>query len=100
MQAVDADSRIDLEALHQVPALDSSDQAELHALIGTLADETVRHKVAYATEGGQFQQAGIPTVICGPGSIEQAHKADEFIELTQLVRCERFLQTLIAAQAA
>lgn len=100
MQTTDAAGRIELMPLHSVPALDGSGNAELHALIGALVDETVCHKVAYATEGGQFQNAGIPTVICGPGSIEQAHKADEFVEIAQLARCERFLQTLVAAQAA
>ena len=39
--------------------------------------------------------AGIPTIICGPGSIEQAHKADEYVELSEIVRCDRFLQKLL-----
>ncbi len=48
-------------------------------------------KVSFGTEGGLFQQAGIPTVVCGPGSIEQAHKPDEFIDLDQITECERFI---------
>ena len=44
--------------------------------------------------------AGMHTVICGPGSIEQAHRADEYIELAQLARCDRFLSALIHSQAA
>ena len=52
--------------------------------------------VAYGTEAGLFQRAGIPSVICGPGSIEQAHKADEFVALSQLAACEGFLRKLIA----
>ena len=51
-------------------------------------------KVAYVTEAGLFQQAGIPAIVCGPGSIEQAHKADEYIALEQLEQCDRFLQRL------
>jgi len=50
--------------------------------------------VAYGTEAGLFQRAGIPAVVCGPGSIDQAHKADEFVELSQLAACETFLRKL------
>ena len=52
--------------------------------------------VAFGAEAGQFQQAGLSTVIVGPGSIEQAHKADEFVSLDQLGRCEAFLDRLAA----
>jgi acetylornithine deacetylase len=48
--------------------------------------------VSYGTEGGLFQQAGIPAVICGPGSIAQAHRADEFVSLEQLDACAAFLR--------
>ena len=58
-------------------------------------DRDVR-KVAYGTEAGLFQGAGIPTVVCGPGNIEQAHKADEFVEIDQLRQCEQFLRQLAA----
>jgi acetylornithine deacetylase len=51
--------------------------------------------VAYGTEAGHFQTYGIPAVICGPGSIEQAHKPDEFIALDQVRACERFLNRLV-----
>ena len=54
--------------------------------------------VPFATEGGQFQRAGWSTVVCGPGSIEQAHKANEFIERAQLQACETFLDSAIALQ--
>ena len=53
------------------------------------------YSVAYGTEAGLFQQAGIPAVICGPGSITQAHKADEFIALEQLEQCASFLRRLV-----
>jgi len=56
--------------------------------------------VAYGTEAGLFQRAGIPSVICGPGSIDQAHKADEFVALSELAKCETFLRKLIAHAAA
>jgi len=54
------------------------------------------YSVAYGTEAGLFQRAGIPAVICGPGSIVQAHKADEFIALEQLDQCAGFLRRLVA----
>ena len=56
--------------------------------------------VAYGTEAGHFQRAGIPAVICGPGSIDQAHKADEFVALPELTSCEAFLRKVIAKAAA
>lgn len=52
-------------------------------------------KVAFGTEGGLYQEAGIPTVICGPGSISQAHKPDEFIEVDQIAQCEAFMDRLM-----
>ena len=55
--------------------------------------------VSYATEGGQFQQAGFSTVVCGPGSIEQAHQADEFLEVSQLERGAAFMARLVEAMA-
>ena len=48
-------------------------------------------KVSYVTEGSELQGAGIPTVICGPGSIEQAHRPNEFVALEQIARSEAFL---------
>ncbi|HEY1283167.1 MAG TPA: acetylornithine deacetylase [Steroidobacteraceae bacterium] len=54
--------------------------------------------VPFATEGGQFQRAGWSTVVCGPGSIEQAHKADEYVEREQLAACDTFLDRAIARQ--
>ena len=48
--------------------------------------------MAFGTEAGLFQRAGLSTVVCGPGSIAQAHQADEFVSLEQLARCEAFLR--------
>ena len=56
--------------------------------------------VAYGTEAGHFQRYGIPAVICGPGSIEQAHRADEYCALSELDACEAFLRKVIAKAAA
>ena len=97
MQARAADTGIELLQMEAVPAMTDNDSAELQALIAALTDDDTRHKVAYATEGGQFTNSGIPTIICGPGSIEQAHKADEFVALSEMARCDAFLQKLLAS---
>lgn len=98
MRAVDANCGIELHHYAAVPAMPEADAQALLQLVAQLVDNHTRHKVAYATEGGQFKQAGIHTVICGPGSIEQAHRANEFVSLAQLARCDDFLNKMIAAQ--
>ena len=95
MQARAAETGIELLKEENVPAMTDDDNAEIQQLIAALVGDNKRHKVAYATEGGQFTEAGIPTIICGPGSIEQAHKADEYVELSELERCDSFLQRLL-----
>ncbi|AMN50375.1 acetylornithine deacetylase [Psychrobacter sp. P2G3] len=97
MQARAPETGIELMQEESVPAMTDSDSAELQALIAALTGDDKRHKVAYATEGGQFTNAGIPTIICGPGSIEQAHKADEYVELSEIERCDGFLQKLLGS---
>nr|WP_299245440.1 acetylornithine deacetylase [uncultured Halomonas sp.] len=80
--------------IETVPALADRDNREAlslcHALLGARDSEAV----AYATEGGQFQRAGLSTVICGPGSISQAHQPDEYIEVTQLEAGGDFMRRL------
>ena len=95
MQARAPETGIELMQEERVPAMTDSDSAELQALIAALTGDDKRHKVAYATEGGQFTNSGIPTIICGPGSIEQAHKADEYVALSEIERCDSFLQKLL-----
>lgn len=97
MQQVDANTGIEIEQLESVPAMTDSESEALQQLIAGLVNSSARHKVAYATEGGQFTNAGIPTVICGPGSIEQAHKANEFVELDQMAECDVFLDKLLGS---
>jgi acetylornithine deacetylase len=63
-------------------------------LAAALTGSNEVHAVSYGTEAGLFQAAGIPAVVCGPGSIAQAHKADEFLELDQLDSCAAFLRKL------
>ena len=88
---------VEIENLAAAPGLDASEQAAITQLVRALtADKSVR-KVAYGTEAGLFQGAGIPTVVCGPGSIEQAHKVDEFVAIDQLAQCEKFLRQVAAS---
>jgi acetylornithine deacetylase len=65
-------------------------------LAAALARSSPNGGVSYGTEAGLFQHAGIPTVICGPGSIEQAHRPNEYVSLDQVARCEAFIKRLAA----
>lgn len=95
MHAVSAEAGIAFEETNAVPALSAKDEEEVVQLALALSGANGVGKVSFATEGGLFQQSGIPTVICGPGSIEQAHKPDEFIAIDQVRQCEGFLDRLI-----
>ncbi|HZK91846.1 MAG TPA: acetylornithine deacetylase [Stellaceae bacterium] len=95
MRAVRAETGIVIEELSAAPGLNTPTDHEATQLAAALSGSNGTIKVAFGTEGGLFSAAGIPTVICGPGSIDQAHKPDEFIALDQIARCEAFLQRLI-----
>lgn len=95
LQAVNAEFAIKTTTLtHTVPGLENRDNDQAMALLERLGVRDPQQAVAYATEAGQFQQAGLQAVICGPGSIEQAHRADEFIAIEQLEKGEHLMQTL------
>ena len=81
------------------PALEASEQDAMTQLVRALTANRETHKVAYGTEAGLFQRAGIPSVICGPGSIEQAHKPDEFVTLEQIALCESFIRKLVRSMS-
>lgn len=83
------------EALNvTVPALADDNNAEVLDLCRELLGERPSGAVAYATEAGQFQREGLPTVICGPGSIAQAHQPDEYLETEQLEAASQFMAAL------
>ncbi len=94
MKGVAPDASIEIERSVDVPGLDVEADHELAALARSLARNDAVGHVAYATEAGLFQQAGIPSIICGPGSIEQAHKPNEYITLDQIALCESFMERL------
>jgi acetylornithine deacetylase len=96
MQAVDPETGIDIEVFAGFPGLDTPPEAEVAVQAKRLAARNDHAKVAYGAEAGLFSEAGIPSVICGPGDIAQAHRPDEFVTIAQLERCEAFLDRLIA----
>jgi len=97
MKAVSQDCGLTTSITNDVPGLlpEPQGDAELMALQATGGNAT--HAVSYCTEAGLFQQLGVPAVICGPGYIEQAHKPDEFVEITQMSLCETYLKRLASA---
>lgn len=94
MRAVHAAAGFTIEPLSEIPMLETGPEAEAVALAQELAGSGEIGKVSFATEGSQFQRAGIPTVVCGPGSIAQAHKPNEYVTLDQMRRCDDFLRRL------
>nr|WP_231945147.1 M20/M25/M40 family metallo-hydrolase [Agrococcus jejuensis] len=78
------------------PGVDTPADAEIVALADAWGAIPSDEKVTYGTEAGLFANAGIPTVVCGPGDIAQAHAPDEFIELEQIAACEAFVDALVA----
>lgn len=96
MQAIDPDSGFCFEELSAIPALDAREDDDVVTFVKSIAERNDHGKVAFGTEAGLFQKhAGIPTVICGPGSITQAHRPDEFITMEQIGLCETFMRRLI-----
>lgn len=97
MQAVAPETGIVFTDLSEIPGLDTDPSEEIIVLAKRLAGRNAHSKVAYGTEGGLFtRMAGIPTVVIGPGRIDRAHKADEFVLLSELDQCCEFLDRLIA----
>ncbi|HCK84186.1 MAG TPA: acetylornithine deacetylase, partial [Hyphomonadaceae bacterium] len=70
-------------------------ESEAEALARALTGDNETRAVSYAAEAGLFQRAGIPAIVCGPGSIEQAHQPDEWIERSQIEEGARFMERLI-----
>lgn len=94
MRAVKAGTDIRFSELSAYPALATDPHSEVAQLLAQLSGSEEFSTVAYGTEGGLFDQAGIPTVVCGPGSMDQGHKPDEFVSLEQLQACDDLLARL------
>ena len=95
MRAVSSEADIRFEPMAVVPALEAAEEAAVTRLVRGLTGDRAVRKVAYGAEAGQFQAAGVPAVLCGPGDIRQAHRPDEYVSLEQIARCEAFFDSLI-----
>jgi acetylornithine deacetylase len=98
MKAVAPETGFRFETICEIPSFLGSAQDSVTRLAQRLAGEQRTTLVAFGTEAGLFKGAGIPTVVCGPGSIMQAHQPDEFVSLEQLARCEAFMRGLAATR--
>lgn len=95
MRAVSAASDIWLWPLSAYPGLATAADSEAARLVALLSGSSEFGTVAFGTEGGLFDQAGIATVVCGPGSMEQGHRPDEFVSVAQLLGCDAMLLRLV-----
>ena len=102
MQAVSPEAGFRFDTICEIPAFLGDAQAPVTRLAQRLAGQDpaapATTLVAFGTEAGLFQRAGIPTVVCGPGHIAQAHQPDEYVSLDQLERCAAFMRGLAAAR--
>jgi len=92
MKKVYPDSSIKKEIIGEIIGFDRLEKSEACEFVSSITGDNSRAVVSFGTEAGLFQEIGISTVVCGPGSIEQAHKIDEFIELDELKKCLVFLE--------
>ena len=95
MLLVEPNAKIAFERLASAPGLSTKEHEAIVQLAISLSRNKATGAVSYGTEAGLFQGAGIPTVVCGPGSIEQAHRPNEFVPLEQVAQCEAFLLRLL-----
>ena len=95
MHAVDPHTYIEFDHLSTLPGFDTHDGSEVTALAHACNATTDVGKVSFGTEASLFHGAQIPTVICGPGHIAQAHQPNEWVALDQVARCEAFMQRLV-----
>jgi len=95
MRAVHPGATVETRVRAQAPGLAPDEGSPAETLVLKLAQCNAAEAVSYGTEAGLFQLADIPTVVCGPGDIAQAHKPDEFVALSQIAECERFMRRLV-----
>lgn len=94
MHAVNQDTGFDFEVTNTMPGLSLGVDHPLTAIVKQVTGANSTGKVSYGTEGGYYQGADIPTIVCGPGHIAQAHQPDEWIALEQLDACDAFIRRL------
>lgn len=95
-QAGFPEAEIEIEVTNRYPSLGTPEDAEVVSFVKSLSGSNGTMKVAFGTEGGLFdQKLGVPTVVCGPGSMMQGHKPDEFVSAEQLAKCDAMLAKLV-----
>lgn len=95
MRSIDSSCGVSTH-VDSVPVFSEDLDSKAERLVRSLTGDNEVRYVSYSTETGQFQEAGCSAVICGPGSIDQAHRPDEFLAVAQLEKCEIFIDKLIA----
>lgn len=100
MKAVHPDTGVEIKVVGDTPACRPDQATEAEALCRQLTGDNGEHVVSYGTEAGIFQDDGYSACICGPGSIDQAHQPDEFIEISEMHAGETFMDRLIARLSA
>lgn len=95
MQAIAPSAKIIMNPGEDVPGLVPEDEGMAEGLVRRITGDNADHVVSYGTEAGHFQAAGISSVICGPGNIEQAHQPDEFLSVAQFKAGEEFLAKVV-----
>ncbi|MBD1160758.1 acetylornithine deacetylase [Pelagibacterales bacterium SAG-MED15] len=91
MRKVFPNSKIVKETIGEIIGFDRKEKSEACEFVSSITGDNSREVVSFGTEAGLFQEIGISTAVCGPGSIEQAHKIDEFIKLDEILKCLKFL---------
>ena len=91
MKKVFPNSSIKKEIIGEIIGFDRVKNSEACEFVSSITGDNSRDVVSFGTEAGLFQEIGISTAVCGPGSIEQAHKIDEFIKLSEIKKCLNFL---------
>jgi acetylornithine deacetylase len=94
MKAVDPVCGFAYDVALEMPGMELPADHALVTVVKQITGSNTTGKVSYGTEGGFYQKAGIPTIICGPGHIAQAHQPDEWIAETELAACDRFIRRL------
>jgi acetylornithine deacetylase len=95
-KAIAPEAAIDIEVFNTYPGLDTRPDSQAVAFVKSLTGANGTIKVAFGTEGGLFSRdLGTPTVVCGPGSMAQGHKPNEYVSVEQLNRCEEMLANLL-----
>ncbi len=100
MHAVDPSTGFTFEIIGDIPGMGLPEAHDLASLVKQLTGFNSTGKVSYGTEGGIYEAAGIPSIVCGPGAIQQAHQPDEWIAQSQLDACDSFIRRLADRLAA